>query len=77
MSLKAVGLRPQPEERGPSNRLHAYGSFPKYWGYIGIMEKKMKTIIVGYKVVFGIYWGYIGIMEKKMETTGIIGLIKP
>ena len=32
-----------------------------YWGYIGIMEKKMKTTIV--------YWGYIGIMEKKMETT--------
>ena len=32
-----------------------------YWGYIGIMEKKMETTIV--------YWGYIGIMEKKMETT--------
>ena len=24
-----------------------------YWGYIGIMEKKMETTIV--------YWGYIGI----------------
>ena len=32
-----------------------------YWGYIGIMEKKMETTIV--------YWGYVGIMEKKMETT--------
>ena len=32
-----------------------------YWGYIGIMEKKIETTIV--------YWGYIGIMEKKMETT--------
>ena len=33
----------------------------EYWGYIGIMEKKMETTIE--------YWGYIGIMEKKMETT--------
>ena len=32
-----------------------------YWGYVGIMEKKMETTIV--------YWGYIGRMEKKMETT--------
>ena len=32
-----------------------------YWGYMGIMEKKMETTIV--------YWGYMGIMEKKMETT--------
>ena len=32
-----------------------------YWGYIGIMEKKMETTIM--------YWGYIGIMEKRMETT--------
>ena len=36
-----------------------------YWGYIGIMEKKMESTII--------YWGYIGIMEKKMETTGILG----
>ena len=28
-----------------------------YWGYIGIMEKKMKTTVV--------YWGYIGIMNGK------------
>ena len=28
---------------------------------IGIMEKKMETIIV--------YWGFIGIMEKKIKTT--------
>ena len=32
-----------------------------YWGYIGIMEKKMETTMA--------YWGYDGIMEKKMETT--------
>ena len=32
-----------------------------YWGYIGIMEKKMETTKS--------YWGYIGIMEKKVETT--------
>ena len=30
-----------------------------YWGYIGIMEKKMETTIV--------YWGHIGIMEKTIE----------
>ena len=28
-----------------------------YWGYIGIMEKKMETTRV--------YWGCIGIMEKE------------
>ena len=43
-----------------------------YWGYIGIMEKKMETTIV--------YWGCIGIMEKKMETTivywGCIGIME-
>ena len=32
-----------------------------YWGYIGIMEKKMETTIV--------YWGYIGIIENEMKTT--------
>ena len=38
-----------------------------YWGYIGIMEKKMETtiIIIGYMGLRG----YIGIMEKNMETT--------
>ena len=39
-----------------------------YWGYIGIMEKKMETTIV--------YWGYMRIMEKKMETTIVIGFIE-
>ena len=34
-------------------------------GYIGIMEKKMETVIV-----IGVYWGDIRIMEKTMETTG-------
>ena len=43
-----------------------------YWGYVGIMEKKMETTTI-------VYWGYIGIMgyigvihgimEKKVETT--------
>ena len=33
----------------------------EYWGYIGIMEKKMETTIE--------YWGYRGLMENKMETT--------
>ena len=32
-----------------------------YWGYIGIMEKKIETTTV--------YWGYKGTMEKKMELT--------
>ena len=31
-----------------------YGS---YWGYVGIMDKKMEATIVD--------WGCIGIMEKK------------
>ena len=43
-----------------------------YWGYIGIMEKRMETTIV--------YWGYSGIMEKRMETTivycGYIGIME-
>ena len=34
-----------------------------YWDYIGIMEKKMETTIMG----------YMGIMETKMKTT-ILGL---
>ena len=32
-----------------------------YWGYIGMMVKKMEATIV--------YCGYIGIMEDEMETT--------
>ena len=49
-----------------------------YWGYMGIMEKKMETT----KVYWGytgkmenrmettiVYWGYMGIMENKMEIT--------
>ena len=43
-----------------------------FWGYIGIMEKKMETTIV--------YWGYIRIMEHKLETTivyrGYIGIME-
>ena len=34
------------------------------WGYMGIIEKKMKTTIT-----LRLYWGYLGIMEKKMEAT--------
>ena len=54
-----------------------------YWGYIGIMEKKMETtgiigVILGLYIVYivykGIYWGYIGITEENMETT-IMGYI--
>ena len=29
-----------------------------YWGYIGIMERKMETTVAI------AYWGYIGITEK-------------
>ena len=30
-----------------------------YWGYIGIMEKKMETRIMGYiGYILGLYWGY-------------------
>ena len=36
-------------------------TFGLYWGFIGIMEKKMQTTIV--------YWGYIRILEKNMATT--------
>ena len=40
-----------------------------YWGYIGIMEKKMETA-PDVLVLSGKYcWGYMGIMEKRMETT--------
>ena len=43
-----------------------------YRGYIGIMENKMETTILGYIGVLqgcmGLYRGYIGIMENKMET---------
>ena len=46
-----------------------------YWVYIGIMEKKMDTTIMGYLGIIGLvsslglYRDYIGIMEMKMETT--------
>ena len=52
-----------------------------YWGYIGILEKKVETTICrGYigimekkmettRIRLRSYWGYIGIMDKKMETT--------
>ena len=41
--------------------------------YIGIMEKKLETTIMGstimgYIGIVGYIWGYIGTMEKKMET---------
>ena len=31
-----------------------------YWGYIGIVENKLESIVAS--------WDYIGIMENKMET---------
>ena len=43
-----------------------------YCGYIGMMEKKMETTMMGYiyiGIILGFYWGYIGIMEERMETT--------
>ena len=36
-----------------------------YWGYIGIMEKKMETTIVywGYtRVILGVSWGNVGVI---------------
>ena len=39
-------------------------SYRVYRGYIGIMEKKMETMII-----MALYWCYTGIMENKMETT--------
>ena len=35
-----------------------------YWGYVGIMEKKMETTIMGYIGVIGLFGVYIGIMEN-------------
>ena len=47
----------------------------------GIMEKKMDTIVIGFRVHWGflgivekktgttiVYWDYLGIMERKTET---------
>ena len=45
------------------------GLYTGVWkGYIGIMEKKMETVILNTLYIY-IYWHYIGMMEKKMETT--------
>ena len=49
-----------------------------YWGYFGIMEKKMEITIMGYIGILGVYiGGILGIMEKNMEITimGYIGII--
>ena len=55
-------------------------------GYIGIMEKKVKTTTVywGYIMLhrdngkehgnYYVNWGYIGITEKNMETAIVSGL---
>ena len=41
-----------------------------FWGYIGIMEKKMETL-GPFKGInrdyIGLFWGYIGIMERKWK----------
>ena len=34
-----------------------------YWGYIGIMENEMETIIL-YRVILGFYCGYMGIIRN-------------
>ena len=53
-----------------------YIGFRVYWGYIGIMEKKMETTTMGlYRDYRVYYWGYIGIMENQMETT-MMGLYR-
>ena len=39
-------------------------SYRVYRGYIGIMEKKMETMII-----MALYWCCTGIMENEMETT--------
>ena len=44
------------------------GNYYIILGFIGIMKKKMETIIL-YRDYIGLFWSYIGIMEKKMETT--------
>ena len=46
---------------------------PRVAGYIGIVEKKMETTIMGHIGILAYFGGYVGIMEKKMETT-IMGL---
>ena len=58
-----IVIGPNQMEKKMENEMEAGGiwGFFVYWGYIGIMEKKMETTVV--------YWGCIGIMAKKMETT--------
>ena len=36
-----------------------------YWGYVGIMEKRMETTTV--------CWGYIGIVAQKTDETILTG----
>ena len=54
-------------DNGKENRNYYNGLYRVlYWGYIGILEKKIETTIMGY---IGYILGFIQIMEKKMETT--------
>ena len=45
-----------------------------YWGYMGIMEKKMETTTMGYIGVCGVYRVYIGIMEREGLYSGPWGV---
>ena len=56
--------------RGKCKSVGAVCRSTGYWGYMGIMKKKMETTIMGYiGYILGLLWGIIGITEKKMETT--------
>ena len=55
---------------GKSKSVGAVCRATGYWVYIGIMEKKMETTIMGYiGYILGLLWGLIGVLEKKMKTT--------
>ena len=44
---------------GPADQPHAQNQCVVFWGYIGMMEKKIKMETTN------IYWGYIGIISER------------
>ena len=44
-----------------------------YWGYMGIIEKKMETTII-YKVILGLYWVILGLLLTILGVSGSEGL---
>ena len=46
-----------------------------YWDYIGIMEKKMETIIMGFigYTIWGI-WGYYFVLQQLLANLRILSL---